>query len=156
MRGASTASHSLLARLALWAIRLYQRHLSPRKGFSCAYRVVTGGASCSAHGYQVIWRHGLAAGLPLLRRRLRRCGEVHRAAQSTRNPVLHYQRGECDINPCDGDGCGLGMPRGRSCLSNTARDCGCNLLEFVLDILFDKDERRKRKQQRQQRRRGRR
>jgi len=39
--------------LALWAIRAYQRHLSPWKGFRCAYRVLTGRDSCSAYGYKV-------------------------------------------------------------------------------------------------------
>ena len=30
------------------AIRAYQRHLSPRKGFTCAHLVAGGGRSCSA------------------------------------------------------------------------------------------------------------
>ncbi len=37
----------MMQRLVLWAIEVYQRHLSPRKGFSCAYRCHTGHASCS-------------------------------------------------------------------------------------------------------------
>ncbi|WP_229463759.1 membrane protein insertion efficiency factor YidD [Massilia sp. 9I] len=105
----------MLSRLALWAIRLYQRHLSPLKGFSCAYRVATGGASCSAYGYRAIERHGLLAGLALLDRRLQRCGEVHRdriaGSAPARNPLLHYQRGDCDCGGCDvGDlpGCDCG------------------------------------------------
>ena len=60
----------LAARWALRAIRAYQRHLSPRKGFCCAHRGATGGDSCSAHGYRVIARCGLRKGLRLLRRRL--------------------------------------------------------------------------------------
>jgi putative component of membrane protein insertase Oxa1/YidC/SpoIIIJ protein YidD len=126
MRGGSS---SLLSRLALWAIRLYQRRLSPIKGYSCAYRVATGGRSCSAYGYRAIARHGLAAGLALLDRRLTRCGELHRARVSSsgpaRNPLLHYQRGDCDCGGCDigdlgGCGCdgGCGGPRehpGRRC-----------------------------------------
>jgi putative component of membrane protein insertase Oxa1/YidC/SpoIIIJ protein YidD len=58
------------AALALAAIRFYQRHISPHKGFSCALRVATGGASCSAYGYAVIARFGLVRGLGLLQRRL--------------------------------------------------------------------------------------
>jgi putative component of membrane protein insertase Oxa1/YidC/SpoIIIJ protein YidD len=42
------------AALALAAIRCYQRRISPHKGFSCALRVATGGAGCSAYGYAVI------------------------------------------------------------------------------------------------------
>ena len=122
---------SLLSRLALWAIRLYQRHLSPIKGYSCAYRAATGRQGCSAYGYRAIARHGLAAGLALLDRRLYRCGEIHRsrtAAPAARNPVLHHQRGDCDCIGCDpgdlGGGCGgcdaddcdrLRSRSGRSC-----------------------------------------
>lgn len=119
---------SACARLALWAIRCYQRHLSPRKGFSCAYRVHRGGASCSAHGYRMIQRHGLALGLALLRRRLRRCGEAHEGARSLPNPVLRYQRGECDLLPCD---CHPGAAKGALCELGCqgACDYGCNKVD---------------------------
>ncbi|WP_242032792.1 membrane protein insertion efficiency factor YidD [Oscillatoria sp. FACHB-1406] len=33
--------------LAIAAIGVYQRHLSPRKGFACAYRVLHNRDSCS-------------------------------------------------------------------------------------------------------------
>ncbi|ATD62555.1 MAG: membrane protein insertion efficiency factor YidD [Janthinobacterium svalbardensis] len=69
--------------LALWAIRAYQRYVSPRKGFSCVYRVLTGGTSCSNYGYRVIARHGLRPGLVLLQRRLCACGAA-RAARPRR------------------------------------------------------------------------
>lgn len=97
-----------LRHLVLLAIRLYQRHLSPRKGFCCAYRVHKGRASCSALGYRVVRRHGVWRGLALIRARTRRCGEVHRRhrfALAPRWPAA--QRGECDADcvPCDGDAC---------------------------------------------------
>ncbi|WP_083286942.1 MULTISPECIES: membrane protein insertion efficiency factor YidD [unclassified Janthinobacterium] len=89
--------------LVLWAIRVYQRHLSPWKGFRCAYRVLTGRDSCSAYGYKVIARHGLRAGLALLQRRLRACGEHHRRylalhPQTRRSARRQAQAGFCD---CD-------------------------------------------------------
>ena len=127
------APHSTGTRLALWAIRLYQRHLSPLKGFSCAWRASTGRASCSAHGYRVIARHGLRLGLPLLRRQLRRCGAAHDRALAARvvaapNPVLHYQRGECDLLWCD---C-CSRPLG-SALANlgcqAAGECACDKVD---------------------------
>ena len=90
-------------RLALWAIRAYQRYLSPWKGFSCAYRVLAGRDSCSAYGYRAIARHGLRIGLPLLQRRLRACGERHRQhlalhPQARRSARRQAQAGYCD---CD-------------------------------------------------------
>ena len=116
----------LLTSLALYAIRGYQRYLSPRKGFSCAYRCATGRDGCSGYGYRVIARFGAGTGLVLLRRRLRLCGETHRKLATAPNPRLHYQRGVCDLPcdlPCDGSGashCDAGSP---PC------DCDCDPFE---------------------------
>jgi putative component of membrane protein insertase Oxa1/YidC/SpoIIIJ protein YidD len=92
------------AALALAAIRCYQRFISPYKGFSCALRVATGGASCSAYGHAVIARFGLRRGLGLLRRRFELCGHVHARMHAVPppHPRLKYQRGSCDV-PCHGD-----------------------------------------------------
>lgn len=96
-----------MRRLALAAIRGYQRWLSPLKGFSCAFRVWSGAESCSAYGYRVIERFGLRRGLGLLDRRLALCGHVHRRMHAASTPVPHplrrKQRGYCDV-PCDCNG----------------------------------------------------
>jgi uncharacterized protein len=95
------------AALALAAIRFYQRHVSPHKGFSCALRVATGGASCSAYGHAVIARFGLRRGLGLLQRRLDLCGHVHMRThphphpRPPPHPRLKHQRGSCDVPACD-------------------------------------------------------
>jgi putative component of membrane protein insertase Oxa1/YidC/SpoIIIJ protein YidD len=99
----------IAAALALAAIRFYRRFVSPYKGFSCALRVATGGASCSAYGHAVIARLGLVRGLGLLQRRFELCGHVHRRAHACPppHPRLKYQRGFCDAPcdlPCDGHG----------------------------------------------------
>lgn len=116
-------------RLLLASIRGYQRHLSPHKGFACAYRVHTGRGSCSALGARAVRRHGVRGGLVLLRRRTRRCGEVHRRAHRPRAA----QRGDCDCDlpvdlPCDGP------PRGGAGGCRALRACdacdacaGCDL-----------------------------
>jgi putative component of membrane protein insertase Oxa1/YidC/SpoIIIJ protein YidD len=62
-----------VASLACALITQYQRHLSPRKGFSCAYRVRRGRDSCSVFGKRAIARTGVLQGVVLLRRRFRRC-----------------------------------------------------------------------------------
>lgn len=130
------------ARLALAAIRGYQRHLSPHKGFSCAYRCATGRASCSAHGYRVIERFGLWNGLALLQRRLRLCGDVHRSRPRTvPNPVLHAQRGECDC-ACDPSclpdlSCGSGKS-GICKAGECCSDCSCDVLERYLDKKYQR------------------
>jgi uncharacterized protein len=115
--------------IALAAIRMYQRFLSPIKGFSCAYRLYTGGESCSAYGYRVIGRYGIRAGVSLLRRRLHACSHVqrqHAAVQRSRSAGMamqaNSQAGFCDVS-CDG--CDLG----------TAGCDGANLASNTCDIL---------------------
>ena len=122
--------------MTLAAIRGYQRYLSPRKGFSCAYRCATGRASCSGHGYRVIERCGLWTGLALLRRRLRRCGEVYRSRVVVRHPLLHHQRGDC--LPCDCDaGCLPDLPcSGKSAARGAGDclgDCSCDVIGYYLE-----------------------
>jgi putative component of membrane protein insertase Oxa1/YidC/SpoIIIJ protein YidD len=88
---------------ALAAIRFYRRFISPPKGFSCALRVATGGASCSAYGYAVIARFGLGRGLGLLQRRFELCGHVHARMHAVPppHPRLRHQQGFCDVPACD-------------------------------------------------------
>ena len=118
---------ALLRTLALWAITAYRRWLSPHKGFACAHRVHQGGPSCSAVGLRLIRRHGVWHGVPLLRQRLRRCGDVHRryhpAPRRLFSGLLQRQRGDCDPPcdlPCDGDRDG--------CLDCV--DCGCDACDW--------------------------
>ena len=73
-----------LSPLACWLITGYQRHVSPRKGFCCAYRVLRGRSSCSHFAKRAIERHGVAIGARLLRRRFNRCRWA--------NHVLDYER----------------------------------------------------------------
>lgn len=122
--------------LALYLIRFYQRFISPYKGFSCAYRVHTGKASCSQLGYRAIRRHGLFGGLQVLRCRLACCSEVYHAhheprhaGNSSRTPqpvgTLRAQAGfvdcgGCDALPCDSGGCDIA-----SCdTAGSVVDCG--------------------------------
>lgn len=106
-----------MARLALRAIILYQRHLSPRKGYCCALHATGGGRSCSAYGYHAIARSGLVMGLVLLRRRLAACA----AAAPRYVGGTRYQRGFCDA------GCDVGDCDGASGILDCAGDaCACD------------------------------
>ncbi len=117
--------------VALLAIAFYQRHLSPHKGFSCAYGVHTGCASCSVLGYRAIRRYGVWKGCGVLSQRMERCGIAHRrhhrwapaglraqqgfADCSCDLPDLDCASGACDaLSACDiADGCSCDLP-GRS------------------------------------------
>ncbi len=109
--------------LLLFAIVFYQRHLSARKGFCCAYRHHTGHASCSTLGWRAVRRFGVVGGLHVLRRRLYLCGVASRRYAQLPLRPHRYQRGDCDPGcdlPCDG-ACELpGLP---SCHPLEILDC---------------------------------
>lgn len=111
--------------IALFAIRLYQRHISPHKGFCCAYRAHTGYRSCSALGYRAIRLYGVLPGIAVLQKRFKRCTAAYQqrltlnhSGHQAINPLTlacarlalphrhHHrlrhnsQQGFCDV-PCD-------------------------------------------------------
>ncbi|MBN9421284.1 MAG: hypothetical protein BGO63_00040 [Candidatus Accumulibacter sp. 66-26] len=113
--------------LVLAAITAYQRHLSPRKGFCCAYRVHTGRHSCSVLGFRAIRRYGVFAGFAVLQRRLHLCGVAHRRYSPPRRRPHRAQRGDCDFGcdlPCDLD---CNIPNGKTCsaLGDFLTCCDC-------------------------------
>lgn len=93
-----------LRSVALGAIRLYQRFVSPHKGFACAYRAHTGRCGCSQLGYRAIRRYGLGKGWLVLRQRTWLCGVAHRRHAPAPSRPLARERGDCDCGlPCDLD-----------------------------------------------------
>ena len=128
--------------LALAAVKLYQRYVSPFKGFSCAYRIQTGRASCSGHGCRVIERYGILLGLKLIQRRLDQCGQKYRQhvnanKQRANLPVYHrHQAGFCDAG-CDIGACDVGDLG--SCACDVLSGCG----SFPCDLDFGNWRRRK-------------
>lgn len=113
--------------MAVLLIEAYQRFVSPRKGFSCAYRVHTGCASCSTLGLRAVRRYGVWQGLGILSARFERCGEAFQRCRE-RARSLARQRGFLDL---DGDGV---------CDACEVADCvGC-------DDCGDSSSRRKRKE----------
>ena len=89
--------------LLLAAIRGYKRHVSPRKGFACAYRVHLGACSCSTLGLRAISRYGAWRGLGVLRLRLQQCHLVAEDLRTRPFVARPAQAGfiDCDL-PCDG------------------------------------------------------
>ena len=109
----------MLSRLALAAIGGYQRHLSPRKGYACAYRVAHGGPGCSGFAKGVIADVGLLRAVPAIRQRFADCRE---AAEDLREQKR--KRGKDKWSNCDCSGCDLPTPRGCS-KADTTPDCDC-------------------------------
>lgn len=69
------------------AISLYQRRLSPLKGYSCAHRVLHGGPSCSQHAKGLILDLGLLSAAHPARERLGECREANEALRAGASPA---------------------------------------------------------------------
>src|SRR5688572_16513020 len=73
-------------------ISAYQRRISPRNAFSCAYRVAKRRCSCSAFGKRAFLKAGLLLFIPLLVRRFRKCSHAAAELKAARQQVLDYER----------------------------------------------------------------
>jgi uncharacterized protein len=62
-----------MANIAIGAIQVYRRHLSPRKGYSCAHNALRHCGSCSDFGLKVYRRLGFSTATALMLRRLADC-----------------------------------------------------------------------------------
>ena len=70
-------------------ITLYQRYISPYKGFRCAYGIYYGGSSCSAVVKRIVLSEGLFGGWSSIVNQFRRCRCAYNAMlaeQSAGNP----------------------------------------------------------------------
>lgn len=63
--------------LAVGAIGVYRRYLSPWKGFRCAHAALHGRGSCSDFGLRVYERHPFATATALMRRRFAACRRAY-------------------------------------------------------------------------------
>ncbi len=88
-------------RVSVALIELYQRYISPFKGFRCAYRVATGEASCSEYAKQAIGEHGFWRSLQSIRNRFRQC---RHAATRLAELTLANQSGPGDGASEDAEG----------------------------------------------------
>lgn len=75
---------NIIDSLAIAAISGYQRHLSPRKGFACAHRVLHGGDSCSQYVKGAIAQNGLIAAIALSKQRFAQCKIANEMLQAKR------------------------------------------------------------------------
>ncbi|WP_424923184.1 membrane protein insertion efficiency factor YidD [Aquabacterium commune] len=78
----------MISNAAVFSIGLYQRYLSPYKGYCCAHRSLHGRESCSQYGSRSIRRAGLRRGLALLNRRFQACNAASLTLTEQRNNAL--------------------------------------------------------------------
>lgn len=105
-------------------ISLYQRYLSPLKGFSCAHRVLHGGESCSGYVKRMFLEQDLMTAISMSQIRFKECSHASKTLNtrvyknegfkgSKRRKFLQfvllgffaqfltgYSKFECCYNPC--------------------------------------------------------
>lgn len=74
---------SPLSAAAVAAISVYQRFLSPYKGYCCAHRAHRRGASCSGFAKSAFRDSGFLDAFNAVRARLRECAELAAAGQAS-------------------------------------------------------------------------
>ncbi|MBA3951850.1 MAG: membrane protein insertion efficiency factor YidD, partial [Rubrobacter sp.] len=112
----------ILSSGAVRAITLYQRRVSPYKGFSCPHRLLHGGLSCSGYAKYCIRASGARAALPTIRDHLSRCRDARIFLQAS-----HV----CDAHGGQHDSA---WRRWRRRISRTfdacdCADCGCDIID---------------------------
>lgn len=80
--------------LAIASINTYQTHISPRKGFSCAHRMLHGGESCSEHIKTLLGEGNFSSILQQSRQRFKACAEASYSLKATKAGF------RCIVIPC--------------------------------------------------------
>ena len=76
----------LIRKILVFSINLYQKYLSPYKGYCCAHRVLHGGDSCSQYVKNVFIKQDLNEAIQLSRKRFIECGEAAEILASQKQP----------------------------------------------------------------------
>jgi putative component of membrane protein insertase Oxa1/YidC/SpoIIIJ protein YidD len=79
---------------AIDAIALYQKYISPKKGFSCSHRRLHGGTSCSQYAKNLLSEQNLELAVKMSVQRFRDCAKASRALRNQK------AEGGCLIIPC--------------------------------------------------------
>ena len=98
----------MLGRAAIGLINGYQRHISPRKGFSCAYRIRHNDTvGCSGFAKNAIRAHGVWHAFPLIKDRFAACKDaafaLSQAQSNTNEPdALRKRRNRWRLDCAEG------------------------------------------------------
>lgn len=99
----STPLDRLSRQTASALITSYQKHISPKKGFSCAHRVLHGGESCSQYIKRTILKQGLIRAIRLSRQRLQACKAANQVLRARRKNWLQMQAEDPDNEELESD-----------------------------------------------------
>lgn len=111
--------------IVVFLIGLYQRYLSPHKGFRCAHAVLHHGLSCSAAVKQIVATRGIWRGAPLVRQRFIECRNASHVLhlESEEEKRRRRRRRESDGSSACWAADGLDGCDGLDCLDFSSLDC---------------------------------
>lgn len=75
----------MLRFLSIGGIKLYQKFISPRKGFGCAYRIKHGGTGCSGAIIKIIEENSVFEWRKLIRERFDNCTKAAQELKKEKN-----------------------------------------------------------------------
>nr|WP_315791931.1 membrane protein insertion efficiency factor YidD [Fischerella sp. JS2] len=84
---------TFVTQAAIASLNTYQKHLSPRKGFSCPHRLLYGGESCSDYVKRLLINQNLLTAIQMAPQRFKAC-KLSAQIQSQR------AEGGCIVIPC--------------------------------------------------------
>ncbi|MEW5855902.1 MAG: membrane protein insertion efficiency factor YidD [Cyanobacteriota bacterium] len=120
---------SAIRQIAIASIGGYQKHISPRKGFSCAHRLLYKGESCSQYAKRMVAHQGLVGAIPAVRRRFRACGIANQILQARYSSQADSDRSKRDRrNRNWGSNC-------NNCNEYAAVDCVTGVSELSCEAL---------------------
>jgi putative component of membrane protein insertase Oxa1/YidC/SpoIIIJ protein YidD len=82
----------LTQKTAFWSIDIYQKHISPRKGFACPHRLYYDGLSCSSYVKELLLHQDLSNVIGLTQKRFYDCAKA--------SQELNKSSSGCIIIPC--------------------------------------------------------
>ena len=114
----------MLSKLSVFLIHFYQQHISPYKGYCCAYRAHTGEDSCSQFAKVTIEENGLFSSFPLINEQFKRCSlAAEKIKEKRKKEKKHDSTSECLADT----GCECGsniIPRACSKKKSSGDSCG--------------------------------
>lgn len=90
-------------KIALEIIRLYQRHISPKKGYRCAYGKLHDTYGCSGHIKNIIKKEGLISGFSKIQLQFKHCSEAAEELKKRKEGKEKRKNCASDIGACSCD-----------------------------------------------------
>lgn len=126
---------SAIRQMAIASIGGYQRHISPRKGFSCAHRLLYKGESCSQYAKRMIAQQGLVGAIAMVRQRFRACKIANQILQARYSNQADSDRSNRDRRKSSNWGISCNDYGAVDCVSGVS-ELSCEALDCFSEMDF--------------------